>query len=301
MTTITCAELHRRLEEGFAPLLLDVLPPEEFSSRHLAGAQNACVYEMVFLANVRALAPDQEAALLVYDATGQTRAAVMAGERLEAAGYRQVLILTGGLAAWEAAGYQVERGAEAREVTEPRLADKTYTVDQARSRIEWTGRNLNGRHLGTIAVAGGELVVAAGALVGGTVVLDMTTISNLDQQDEGYRQLLTSHLQSADFFDVARFPTATMTLTGWVPLAGSTPGTPNYTIQGRLTIKGVTREISFPAIVNPELDGSVRAQAALEFDRTLWDVLYGSGRLFEKLGMHLVNDLIGVELFITAY
>jgi hypothetical protein len=29
-------------------------------------------------------------------------------------------------------------------------------------------------------------------------------------------------------------------------------------------------------------------------------LLYGSGRLFERLGMHLVHDLISLELFIVA-
>ena len=299
MMTITCTELRNRMEEGFAPTLLDVLPPEEFALRHIPGAMNACVYEVAFLQNVHTLTPDQGATLIVYDATGQTRAAELARERLLADGYRQVARLAGGLAAWEAAGYPVERSLGAGP-GEPDLADRTYRIDPTRSRVEWTGRNLNGRHLGTIAVSGGELDCAGKVLKGGNVTLDMTSIANQDLQDEGYRKMLIAHLKSADFFEVERFPTATMTLTGAMPIEGATTGTPNYTIEGLLTLKGVTRELSFPAIISPEADGSVRAQASLELDRTLWDVIYGSGRLFERLGMHLVNDLVGVELFITA-
>ena len=42
------------------------------------------------------------------------------------------------------------------------------------------------------------------------------------------------------------------------------------------------------------------AQAAFDIDRTDWNISYGSGKLFEKLGMHLVNDRIDIELFFVA-
>jgi hypothetical protein len=35
-------------------------------------------------------------------------------------------------------------------------------------------------------------------------------------------------------------------------------------------------------------------------DPPLWNVNNGSGKLFERLGMHLVNDLVSIELFIVA-
>jgi hypothetical protein len=53
-------------------------------------------------------------------------------------------------------------------------------------------------------------------------------------------------------------------------------------------------------MVAAQADGTLKAQAAIDLDRTLWNVNYGSGKLFERLGMHLVNDLISIELFIVA-
>ena len=53
-------------------------------------------------------------------------------------------------------------------------------------------------------------------------------------------------------------------------------------------------------IIAPQNDGTLKAQASLDLYRTLWGVCYGSGRLYERLGMHLVNDLISVELFIVT-
>ena len=70
--------------------------------------------------------------------------------------------------------------------------------------------------------------------------------------------------------------------------------------QVQLTIKETARSIRFPAIIAMQEDGALKAQAAFDLDRTLWDVCYGSGKLYERLGMHLVNDLISIELFIVA-
>ena len=53
-------------------------------------------------------------------------------------------------------------------------------------------------------------------------------------------------------------------------------------------------------MVASQADGTLKAQAAIDLDRTLWGVCYGSGRLYERLGMHLVNDLISIELFIVT-
>ncbi len=297
MATISCEELKGRVREG--AVLLDVLTPEEYARRHLPGALNACIYDVVFMATVERLLPDRSKPVVVYDATGSTRAAPLARERLLEAGYRQVSVLKGGLAAWKDAGNPLEPAA-GDEPPELRLQDRAYRVDPEQSVLEWTGRNINNRHYGRIALAGGEVVIREGRLVSGAITLEMGSISNLDLRDEGYRGMLIAHLLSEDFFDVARFPTAEARLSGWEAIPGATPGTPNYTVCGELTIKGITRELRFPAVIAPQEDGSLKAQATIDFDRTLWNVVYGSGRLFERLGMHLVNDLVSVELFLVA-
>jgi rhodanese-related sulfurtransferase len=296
-TTISCAELHRRIDSGDGPLVIDVLPPEIFAGRHLPGACNACVYEVVFLEGVARLAPDPATPLVLYDASGTTRAATTAREKLLAAGYRNVLILAGGLDGWAAAGYPLEPVLPP--APEPVLRDGTYRIDPSASVLEWVGRNINNRHHGRIPVRSGRLVIA-GEEVQGEILLDMTGISNLDLQDETYRQMLVDHLKSDDFFAVERYPLASMAIGGWQPIAGATPGTPDHTVQGELTIRDVTRRLDFPASVVPQEDGSLKAQAALAIDRTDWGINYGSGKLFEKLGMHLVHDRIDIELFMVA-
>ncbi len=294
--TVTASELQKLITAG-SVCVIDVLLPEDFECRHIPGAGNACVYEMVFLEKAVECAPDRDKAVVVYDASGTTLAARTAKEKLERAGYRKVAILEGGLQAWQAAGFAVESNAAAPTLT---VLDGVYRIDVEKSAVEWIGRNINNRHHGRISLSAGEVVMANGRPVSGRFELDMNTISNLDLQDEGWRGMLHRHLSSDDFFDVEHFPAATFELRGAAAIAGTTPGTPNVEIAGSLTIKGKTRSICFPAIIAAQEDGTVKAQAALDLDRTLWNVCYGSGKLYERLGMHLVNDLISIELFIVA-
>src|SRR6185369_8620889 len=236
---------------------------------------------------------------VLYDASGTTRAAQVARERLIEVGYVNVSILKGGLAGWRAAGLPVEAEDEGGMV-EPALQDGTFRIDVEKSSLEWIGRNLNNRHHGRIGIREGELVIRGGWPSEGSIVLEMNTITESDIQDPFWHDMLIRHLKSDDFFAVERFPTASFRLTGWVTQHGVSPGAPNGIATGALTIKDVTRTVSFPAIVAPQEDGSIKAHATLDIDRTHWNVCYGSGKLFERLGMHLVHDIISLELFILA-
>lgn len=295
--TITCHELKERMAAG--AVVVDVMTPEDYASCHIAGAKSACIYEMVFLDRIAECVPDRNAKVVVYDASGTTRAAELARERLNMAGYGNVAILAGGLSAWRSAELPVETGDPA-DAAETVLKDGSYRIDVEKSSLEWIGRNLNNRHLGRIAIKEGTLFIQGGRLSGGSIVLDMDTISNLDLQDPAWRDMLHRHLKSDDFFAVERFPTASFRLTGWEAAEGASPEAPNGHASGELTIRDVTRPVSFPAIVAPQADGGIKAHAAFDIDRTLWNVCYGSGKLFERLGMHLVHDIISLELFISA-
>lgn len=295
MNTITCTDLKDAAASG--AVVIDVMTPEDYAACHVAGAKNACIYEMVFLDRVAECVPERSTKLVVYDASGTTRAAEEARERLLRAGYHEVSILKGGLSAWRAAGLAVETG---ERMPEPEMKDGTYLIDTEKSVFEWIGRNLNNRHHGRIAIQSGKMTVQGGKLTVGSIVLDMNGITNSDLQDANWRDMLIRHLKSDDFFAVAQYPAASFNLTGWAAEAGAPQEAPNGTVTGDLTIRDVTRPISFQAIVAPQADGGIKAHAVFDIDRTLWNVCYGSGKLFERLGMHLVHDIITVELFIQA-
>jgi polyisoprenoid-binding protein YceI/rhodanese-related sulfurtransferase len=299
INAISCKELYLWITEGRDFILIDTLPPEFYQSRHIAGAHNACVYEITFLDQIREIIRDTNACIVLYDSSDRSQGSAYAAEKLSAIGFQQVFVLSGGIEEWEGSGYPVKVvGPELEE--EPFLSDGAHPIDCAQSRLEWTGRNIMKKHIGTIAVSAGEICVINGEVTSGSITLDMHTIKNCDLQDKSENSLLVRHLKSDDFFDVEHFPTACFELLECGILVGATTGSPNHFIKGKLTIKGITKEISIPAIIVPGENGGIRAQTFFDIDRTEWNIAYGSGKLFEKLGMHLVNDTISLELFITA-
>ena len=296
--TIDARGLARRLEMSSDLTIIDVLLPEHYQAHHIPGAINACVYEVVFLDTVQRLVPDRNAPIVVYDTSRRSQASASAARKLQEQGYANVCELAEGIEGWTAAGFPLEpKGA--RMPGEPGLVDKSYRIDSEKSLVTWTGRNLGGRHTGKLAISHGELTIALGQLTGGRIVIDMQSLTDLDLQDTNYADMLVSHLLSEDFFEVSRYPSAEALLKGWRPIPEATPGRPNYLIDADLTIKGITHPVQFAAIIAPQADG-IKAQATLDIDRTAWNVTYGSGRLFEMLGMHLVNDMVTLEFFLVA-
>ncbi len=294
---ISSNEVKQLIDAG--AVVIDVMTPEDYAACHVAGAQNACIYEIVFLERIVEFVPDRNTELIVYDATGAGKAAEIARDRLLQAGYSRVFILAGGLSAWNNSCFPVERGVDTV-LSESAPEDGVYRINFENSRLEWIGRNLNNRHIGQLAILEGELIIAAGLPSSGLILVDMHSLTNFDIQDAGYRNMLINHLQSDDFFAVDRFPTASLILTGWEVDASIFPEAPRGIATGELTIKGISRPVRFPAIAAPQPDGSIKIHAVFDIDRTLWGVLYGSCKYFERLGMHLVHDIVSVELFAVA-
>ena len=108
--------------------------------------------------------------------------------------------------------------------------------------------------------------------------------------------MLIDHLASDDFFDSARFPEARYVIREGRFGPEATPGAAELAVHGDLTLKDVTAPLAFAAAAGVAPDGTVGAQATVAFDRTLWNVQYGSGRLFRRLAGHLVNDEIELRL-----
>ncbi len=302
MRHIDCFELKQWMDEDRAFALLDVLPKEAFQEMHLPGAHCACVYEMTFLDQVKEAVSDREAEIVVYGSSQSSKDTVDAVERLGAAGYRNVAALTGGRAAWQQSQLPVE-GTRAGQPWDPQpvrvLDDRSYAVDTENSVVEWVGRNVGSRHFGTLRLASGSVTIQQGRLAGGKFDIDMKSIEVGDVEGE-MAALLVRHLEHEDFFAVARFPTARLEIVRATRIEGTTPGSPNYKVEGSLTLRDVDSGVTFPALVAPFKERSVALQAHFDFDRTRWSVNYGSGKLYERLGMHLVDDAISLQVRIIA-
>lgn len=164
------------------------------------------------------------------------------------------------------------------------LADGEKTkVDVKASSVKWVGKKVTGQHNGTISLEGGRLEMEDGKLTGGLFTINMATIVCEDLSGGG-KEKLEGHLNSPDFFDVAKYPTATFVITKAVP-----QGPENYKVVGNITIKGTTEEIQFPVKLKT-MDGKYVATADLKIDRSKFDVKYGSGSFFDDLGDKTIYD-----------
>lgn len=277
-------------------VLVDTLPPEHFAARHIPGAMNACVYEMVFLDAMAAIAPDKGTPVVVYGAGLKSQDCMAAADKLARAGYTDIAVFPGGLDAWRSDGHALEgTAADTVEPPHPVLAldSKVYRLVPAESIIHWTGRNNNGRHIGTLMFSSGEFD-ATGEL-SADFTIDMTTIKNVDLEGNELQPVLEGHLKSDDFFFTTLFPEAAFTATQVRLVTDGEATRPNGMIQGVLTIRGFSNEIAFPAHIRNIEDGKLSIMADLDFDRTQWGVIYGSSRFFQHLSYHVVYDFISVD------
>jgi polyisoprenoid-binding protein YceI len=290
--SISIADLQKLLCDDPSLVIIDVLPADAFREAHLPTAENYCVYETGFISKVTAAHPDLRQSIVVYGAGSGTLEAEIAVEKLQKAGFQSVRWLEGGLSAWLASGAPVEGfPVEKRQEYTGFLA-----FDTERSLVFWTGRNLFNHHTGTVRVSGGGIELRDGAPVHGSVQLDMNSLACTDLTDPTLNAMLIAHLGDDDFFAVARFPHAEFVLNTVDPISGARPGIPNFQLTGELTMRGVTRPVSFPAVIARKSDGTYAAQALIDIDRTEWGVLYGSSRFFARLGEHVVNDPIHLHL-----
>lgn len=165
----------------------------------------------------------------------------------------------------------------------------TYTVDAINSSVTWRGEKVTGKkHQGNVNLKSGTFTYAAGNLTSGEVVIDMNTIK-VTGEDAGSAEKLAGHLKSDDFFGSAKFPEAKFVV------VSSTPTEANkFSVKGNLTIKGITKEVTTVMTIAPS-GNDQRINGAFIFDRSQFDVRYGSDTFFDNLG----DDLIKNEVILT--
>lgn len=178
---------------------------------------------------------------------------------------------------------------EAKAVTDSATGE-VLKVDTTSSKIEWVATKVSGYHSGTVNVKNGELQVKDGNLTGGSFALNMNSIvvSGPKGSDPSGNAKLLGHLKSPDFFEVDKNPEATFVITGVQPFTGTINDSidprqediskykvsnPTHTVSGNLTIKGVAKNIEFPARITVT-GNSADAVAKFNIDRTQWNIIY---------------------------
>ncbi len=156
-------------------------------------------------------------------------------------------------------------------------------IDPKRSVIKWEGKKITGKHNGDIKFKSGNVDLKDGNLVGGSFVVDMTTINVLDLTGD-YKEKLEGHLKSDDFFGVATYPKALFTIT-------SVDG---HKVVGDLTIKGHTEKSAF---VLMKKENTIVGD--IKIDRTKFDIKYGSSSFFDNLKDKAIDNEFELSLYIV--
>lgn len=163
------------------------------------------------------------------------------------------------------------------------------------SDVHWWGYKIAkteaSSHDGTVNVKSGNIVLKNGAVVGGTFVLDMTSINATDLSGE-YQGKLNGHLKNGDFFEVEKYPTATYKITSVKKNANKNY---NFVVNGNLTVKGKTNAVSFPAKITSNKGVITLESDKFSFDRQKFDVAYKS-----TMQDVMVKDDVDMKIKVSA-
>ncbi len=186
---------------------------------------------------------------------------------------------------------------DAQEVAEATVEAETFDVNTAESVIEWKGgKVIGGTHNGTIALSSGTVSVKEGAVEAGTFVIDMNSIAVLDIEDAEKKGWLEGHLKGATaenadhFFNVSEFPEGKFEITTIA----------DGNIEGNLTLKGITKNVKFPATVTVTDNEVTIAADAFNIDRTQWNINFNSESATDVAKDNIISNNIEIKFAVKA-
>lgn len=159
------------------------------------------------------------------------------------------------------------------------FSSQAETIDLNKSSFIWRGSKITGDfHSGPIKMK--KAVLNKGK---GEFVADMNSIDDNTLKGEWKTKFL-GHIKSADFFDVEKFPIATLKIEKM----------DNGYLYGVLTIKGKSHDVTVPFSKSGK-----QYTGELGFDRTKFDMIYGSGNFFKNLGDKVIADTVTLKFIIV--
>ncbi len=167
----------------------------------------------------------------------------------------------------------------------------------AESKIMWTGKKVTGEHTGTLMLKSGFAELSENQPRRVELEMDMNSITCTDLKDAKTNAKLVGHLKSEDFFDVQEYPTGRFVAEHFEEIEGAEGFEPNYRVKGKLTLKGIEKDLEFLAYIAVKGNRLI-ANGELSFDRSKYNIRYGSKSFFEGLGDRMIYD--DVELMFVV-
>ena len=165
--------------------------------------------------------------------------------------------------------------------------------------VSWRSSHLGGvqPRFGKIQLGASSFFVNSGKLSNATINIDMSSLT-VENFPEGAEEKgkLTGHLLSADFFNIAKYPTSKFELTN----IATTEGEFNSKVTGNLTILDATKSITFNANVNVSANGVSVKSEDFKVNRTDWGLTYNTEGTAGVPVDYLITNDIGFTIDISA-
>lgn len=191
-------------------------------------------------------------------------------------------------------GSDAVEATDAKEVKDVKIT-ATYGTLAENNSVDWRAWHYGktGPRFGVVTISDAEASVNESMLAGGKFVLDIASLTVTSIEDSAKAQNLTDHLTSGDFFQTDSFPTATFEITD----VDTASGDFNTKISGNLTIKGVSKNITFKANSDISEENLTLNSETFEVDRLDWGLNYKA----EGLTGVIANESIHNDIAFTIH
>jgi polyisoprenoid-binding protein YceI len=158
---------------------------------------------------------------------------------------------------------------------------ETLVISPENSKVEFVAAKVTRSHNGSFKQFAGAIDLVKDSFEASRVQIDIQTSSVVTDEDA-----LTKHLQTPDFFDVAKYPKATFTST---KIEAANTGGATHSVTGNFDLHGVKKSIAFPATITVAPD-SVSVNAEFAINRKDF------GIVFQNKADDLIRDGVVIKL-----
>ncbi|HEV8140926.1 MAG TPA: YceI family protein [Pyrinomonadaceae bacterium] len=164
---------------------------------------------------------------------------------------------------------------------------ETLPISTENSKVEFVAAKVTRSHNGSFKKFSGTIDLVNNKPEDSRVSIDIEANSvETDEPD------LTKHLQTPDFFDVAKYPKATFDSTKIEP-GSNDLGRQSYMVTGNFELHGIKKAITFPATIQIAND-KVTVSAEFSINRKDWNLTY-PGKADD-----LIRDGVVIKLNVSA-
>ena len=157
-----------------------------------------------------------------------------------------------------------------------------WTLDPSRSTVSLRSKSMWGLApvKGVFRQASGQGTVSPAGDVSGTITVGAASIDTKNKKRD-------THLRSADFFDSDTYPDITVTVDQ------AKPSGPGVTFSGSLTVRDLTKPLTFDATVSAVSDSEMSLDAEVPVNRVDF------GLTWNQMGMASIHNTITVHAVFT--